>query len=512
MRDVGIKAVGIILTALLALFGCCGAEAGAPDDGKAIVLGGYRDPGQGTKDPYFTNLNLYVWEPLIGLRDDGELEPRLATEWKMSGDAKEWTFSLRKGVDFSDGVPFNADAVLANFERYRALGVAPSTFFSFNIKTLYPGLLEVKKLGEYEISLLFEKPAPMLPYLIVNWGCGMFSPACYDPETGEFKKYCVGTGPFVVAGHKPNEYLLLERNEKYYGKPAAAEKIEIRVIPDHETRVMAMRAGEIQGVYDNNAIQPLAAKELVAHGGFSASSSLSANIHYIGINTKNFPFSDVRMRRALSMIIDRKIMVEKIYQGFGKPIAHLLSPLSGFYDDIPVEYDPAKARELAKEVLGGSSPVIRFYSISTYRADAELIASWMTELGLTPKLEILDRPSVTDVQKSGNYDAVMAFKGLNNYDPGSMLYSWMATGGDMNKNYGTYYSNPSVDALFAKLDGTYPLGERRKIYSELQKICAGELPCIPLFAAVTLVVRSDNISGYDAKFTGATLPDTKWGK
>jgi peptide/nickel transport system substrate-binding protein len=487
------------------------AEPAAPVFADAtIVLGGYRDPGRGIADPYFTNINLYVWEPLIALSDDGEPTPCLATKWEMSEDAKVWTFSLRKGVSFSDGVPFNADAVLANFDRYTKLGVASSTFFSFNAEALYPGLQSVEKIDDYTVSLTFDTPIPMLPYLVVNWGCGMFSPECYNPDTGEFKEFCVGTGPFIIAAHKPEESLILERNANYYGEPAKAKSIEIRVIPDHETRMAALRAGEIQGVYDNNAIQPLSAKELVDTGNFTASAALSANIHYMGVNTSNYPFSDVRMRQALSMMIDRQVMVDQIYQGYGKPIAHLLSPLSGFYEDIPVTYDPAAAKAVAAEVLQGQSPVIRFYSISNYKTDAELIASYMTELGLTPQLEILESAALTEAQKSGNYDIVMAFKGMNNYDPRTMLYSWMATGGDMNKSYGTYYSNPDVDALFDKLDGIYDLAERGKIYKQLQEICAEELPCIPLYAVTTLVVSSNDITGYNARFTGVTLADVRW--
>lgn len=80
----------------------------------------------------------------------------------------------------------------------------------------------------------------------------MVSPECYNKENGEYKKFVIGTGPFVIKEHKPNEYLALERNENYYGDKAKAKYITIKMIPDHDTRVMSLRAGEIMGVYDNN--------------------------------------------------------------------------------------------------------------------------------------------------------------------------------------------------------------------------------------------------------------------
>ena len=114
-----------------------GAQNEKPtDQNDQIVIAGYRDPGRGTKDPYYTNVNLYVWEPLIGETDQGEPEPRLATSWDRNEDATVWTFHLREGVQFSDGVPFNADAVLKNFERYRNMGVVSSTFFAFCLSRL----------------------------------------------------------------------------------------------------------------------------------------------------------------------------------------------------------------------------------------------------------------------------------------------------------------------------------------------------------------------------------------
>ena len=489
-----------------------GAQNEKPtDQNDQIVIAGYRDPGRGTKDPYYTNVNLYVWEPLIGETDQGEPEPRLATSWDRNEDATVWTFHLREGVQFSDGVPFNADAVLKNFERYRNMGVVSSTFFAFDVDAVYPGLQSVEKEDDYTVRLTFENPIPTLPYTMINFGCGMFSPECYDPQTGEFKEYCVGTGPFVISEHVPDEYITLERNEKYYGDPAKAASIKIRIIPDHETRIAALRSGEIMGVYDNNAILPQSAKELGEAGGFVVSSALSANIQYLNVNNQNFPFNDVRMRRAMSMIIDRDTLLNDIYCGYGKTTVNVLSPMSVFYQDIQPEYNPEAAKALAAEVLQGQTPTVRLLTASTYKTDAELISYWLGELGLNVQIQVLDSAAVSAALKERDFDLSMGFKGMNNAEPETMLRGFLHTDGFMNNGFAmSGYHNEEVDALLDQLKDTYDEEERAALFNQLQKIGAEELPVIPLIAVTTLVVHSDQVTGYDAKFTGITLPEVAW--
>lgn len=504
---------------VLSIAGCGSSEKDSKnssdtvDNDAEIVLAGSRDPGRGTKDPYYTNVNLYVWEPLVGENDKGELEPRLATSWEMSEDGKVWTFHLRENVLFSDGAAFNADAVLLNFQRYKNLGVVSSSFFAFDINTFYPGLISVDKIDDYTVKLSFENPIPTLPYTIINFGSGMYSPDCFDSQTGEFKEFCVGTGPFVLKEHVPDQYIVLERNEKYYGEAAKAKRIKIRMIPDHETRVAALRSGEIMGVYDNNAILPQSAKELEQSGDFNASSSISANIQYLNINNRNFPFNDVRMRQAMSMIINRDTLLKDIYKGYGETTINVLSPLSVFYKEIDPVYDPEKAKSLAAEVLQGQTPTVTLLTASTYKTDAELISSWLGELGLKVEIQVLDSAAVSDAVKKTQFDLSIGFKGMNNADPETMLRGFLHTEGFMNNGFAmSGYHNEEVDALLDKLKTTYKEDERVKLYDQLQEIAAEELPVIPYIGVANIVVSSDKITGYDAQFTGVDLPKTGWAK
>jgi peptide/nickel transport system substrate-binding protein len=507
----------LALTTLVVFGGCSRTQPaqGSPgsatiDQDREIIIAGYRDPVLGEKDPYYINYNLFVWEPLVGMSDRGEPSPAVAERWEMSSDAREWTFYLRKTAVFSDGVPCNAEAVIKNFDRYKTLGFATSSFFYFNYEKSFPDLVEYVALDEYTIKLTFKNPQPTLPYTIPTFGSPLVSPNCFDPETGLFTGHCVGTGPFVIKEHLKDQYVVLERNEKYDGKPAAPRQVRIRVIPDEDARILALRSGEIVGVYDNNAIQSLAAQELESTKEFTVSAAISANIRYMGVNNKNWPFSDVRMRRAASMIIDRDTLIREIQCGYGLPIVGLLSPMNQFYKEFKPEYNPETAKKLAAEVLQGQTPTVRLVTSPNYRTDAELIAAWLGELGLKIDIQVFDSAGTTNARKTGAYDICMAFRGMDNYDPFSMLETFMDKTGIDNVNYAAYYSNPRADALIEQLRNTYTMDERIKLYNSLQDICVEDLPNIGLFSIMNITVHSNRIAGYKAMFTGVTLPDTEW--
>ncbi len=479
------------------------------DQDTPIVIASYRDVGRGNEDPYWTNLNLYVWEPLIGENNAGEIIPMLATSWEKSEDAKKWSFVLREGVEFSDGTKFNADVVLKNFERWKKISPASSTFFSLDINKTYPGLLEINKTGDYSFELVFENPIPTLPYTMLNWGSAMVSPTCFDEQTGIFNKYVVGTGQFKLIEHVPEQYTMLERYDNYWGEKAKAKYIKVRMIPDHDTRVAALRSGEIQAVYDNRAIQPLACKELEKEG-FNISSQISANIHYLMLNCNKFPFNDVRMRQAVSLAVDRETLLDDLYGGYGQISSNVLSPFSVFYVETPHKRDLEKAKSLVNEVLGGKKLEISLISRDQYKLDAQLIVANLQEIGIDAKIEIMEWPAQKKRTQAGEFDIAMSFKGMNNADPATMFKMFMHKDGFINKGYGMLFYDEECNNLVDELAQTFDIEKRKELYLKLQQISAEKVPIVTLFGVDTTVASSPDISGYDAKWTGVTLYNVKW--
>ncbi|SMP51092.1 ABC transporter substrate-binding protein [Anoxynatronum buryatiense] len=488
------------------------AEANTPVDPDAeIVLAGRRNLAPGERDAYYCSSILFVWEPLVSQDSNASPIPGLAEDWEMSEDGHQWTFHLRQGVTFHDGTPFDADAVLANFERMGG-EVKTSSFYPLHVDTHYPNLQEVLKVDDHTVQLVFSQPAPTQLYNMVNFGSAMYSPHNFS-EDGYFNGLAQGTGPFRLVENVLDEYLVLERNEDYYGEKAVANTIRIRVIPDVDTRFAAMKAEEIMGVLDLSAITPALAEELVKDERFGLSSTKSTMIRFLIPNGTTFPFDDVRMRQAASLIIDRETFVNELHHGFGTPTTNILNYSTPFYHDIPVAYDPEKAKALAAEVLGDQRMPITFYvngGEPLQKTEAELLSVWFSEIGLDATIQVMEWTAVREEMKAGTHHLARAQQGLSNSEAATIFRRFMLPDGDQNVGYRLGYDNPRVNELMAAVDGELNLDRRHAIYQEIQEISAEEQPIIPLFNDVTLLVFNKKLANYDAQVYGLDLPAIGW--
>lgn len=481
-----------------------------------ILLAAPRDltPGENFFHP--ASVICYTWEPLVSVDKDWNPVPKLAKSWEMSDDAMEWTFYLREDVTFHDGEKFNADAVMANFSRYQKTP-GKSKFYSFSMKRFYPNFKNIEKLGEYSVKLSFEKPMPTIVYYMTNFGSPMHSPKSFDAD-GNFTTTPAGTGPFKLVEHVPDEYAVLERFANYYGPKAKAKRIKIKVIPDGNTRFAAMRSEEIMGVMDFGAMQPNLAKELIKDNRFSDSRAKNSIIHYIAPNGTKFPFNDLRMKQAVSLMIDRQVIADEFYAGYAVPASGILNYASPFYKKLPVEHNPEKAKKLALEVLGNKRVSIDLITPSAfikkfpYKEQCEYVQAVLKDLGLDVEIKIMEMGALKEAMKTGNYGLCMRIQGLPNGEPLGIYTSFMGSEGGQNKSYSLGYKSEEVDTLLARLDQTIDIKERAKIYNKLQEISARELPFIPLMNDASLIVYNKKITDYEALIYGGTLPTLRWSK
>ncbi len=505
--------LALLLALTLCLTACGGNPAGqeTTDPDQEIVLAGYRNLAPGEEDGYYCSKILYVWEPLVTQDDSGNPVPCLAQDWTMSEDGTQWTFSLRQGVTFHDGVPFNADAVLANFDRM-AQGIRKSAFYPLDLDAFYPNLTAWEKVDEYTVRLTFSQPAPTQLYNMVNFGSAMYSPQCFD-ETGCFTGVCAGTGPFRIVENKLDDYVLLERNEDYYGEKAKAKTIRVRVIPDADTRFSALKSGEVQGLIDLNAIPASLAVELEGSQDFALATAKSTMIRFLTLNGTQFPFNDVRMRQAVSLALQRQTLVDSVYQGFGSPTTNILNYVTPFYREFPVEENLEKAKELAREVLGDQRVTVTYLYNGgelAQKSEAELIASWLSEIGIDCQLQPMEMTNLKEQMKSGDYGIARMQQGLSNSEPATIFRRFMLTTGDHNQNYCLGYHSQEVDQLMNEAQAALDLTLREDCYERIQEISTQELPVVPLFNDVTLMAYSTRLTGFEAKSYGVELPAIAW--
>ena len=456
---------------------------------------------------------LGVWESLVTTDDSSAPAPELAVSWETNEDCTEWTFHLLEDVDFSDGTPFNADAVVANYDRYTH-GTE-----GLDMSSYYPGLESVEAMDEYTVKMTFSDPIPTLLYNMTNYNSTILSPECFSAEDGLLYEFPVGTGRYVLKEVEMDQYVIIERNDAYYGEPAKVKTIQVKVIPDADTRYAALKAGEIVGVFDLGAIQPLQAKELCEDERFDAFPIRGTLVHYLYLNGTEFPFNDYRMRKAIDLMVDRDVIVNEFYDGYGVPTSNILSNSSPFYKETPIEHDEERAVELAKEVLGDqrytAKTLIRTKDISRYpyKEEAEYMQALFSQLGIDMDIQIYDEATVTDMRKAGDYSISLAMRSMPSSEPFSMLQSYMASDGSNNINQNLGSHNDHVDELIKQADAELDMEKRSEIYDELQDICAEELPLVPLFHEEAVYAYNKSlIKGFNNNpyQSGKLFKDVEW--
>lgn len=483
------------------------------DENETVILGGKRHLAPGEEDGYYCSSILYVWEPLVRQGENGEPMPSLAEEWTMSEDGKEWTFNLRQGVKFHDGQDFNADAVVANFDRM-SLGVKASGYYPLDIDAHYPGLSSYEKVDDYTFKLVFEEPKPTQLYRMVNFGSAIYSPENFDEE-GNFNGFAMGTGPFKIVENVKDDYVLLERNEDYWGDIPKVKAIKVRSIPDVDTRYSALKAGEIHGTLDLDSLTPALAEELKKDDNFSVATANSTMIRYLVLNGKQEPFNDIRLKEAISLALNRQDIVDVVYFGYGQPTTNILNYSTPFYKEIPVEENIERAKELAKEVLKDERLQTVFYingSEPTQKTEAELITPWLAEIGIDVEIQALEYSLIREKLKAGDFGIARLQQGLSNGEPSTIFRRFMLTSGDHNQNYSLGYDNNQVNKLMEEADKELDVHKLKEIYDEVQELSTTTYPVLPLFNDVNIMGYTNKLTNYEAKMYGLELPKIEWTK
>ncbi|WP_444345100.1 ABC transporter substrate-binding protein [Phascolarctobacterium succinatutens] len=471
-----------------------------------VILAAYRHLAPGNKDGLYCSRVLGVWEPLVTKDADNRPAPCLAQSWEMRDGGKEWIFHLRENVYFHNGSRFTADSVIANFDRMKK-GYKRSSFYGLNMETYYPTLLKYEKLDDYTVRLLFKEANVNELYKMTDFGSPIYAPECFA-EDGNFKSVAIGTGPYRITENALNKYVVLQRNENYWGEKARINKYIVRTIPNTDTRYAALKSGEIDGVIDINAIPPFLAEEIKKDPRFEVGKNKSTMIRYLGLNGTKFPFNDVRMRRAVSLAIDRKNLVHNMYLDYAEPTVNILNYTSPGYKALPVTYDLQEAKRLAHEVLGDKRCEITYCingSEPLQKGEAELIAYWLQEIGLDVKIKSIEYATLSKMLRKGDFNIVRIQRGLANGDPFSALYPFVMPDGALNVSNRFGYNNTEVIMLMNNVKHITDEQERQRVFDRVQEIVAYEQPVIPLFNDMNIVAYNKRLKNYKPLIYGIDL-------
>jgi peptide/nickel transport system substrate-binding protein len=468
---------------------------------REVVLAAWRNLVNGERDPYYLHDILMVFESLVDLDNELRPFPQLAESWALSDDGLTWTFKLRQGISFTDGTPFDAEAMVANIQRLMKISPRPS-FFAFNIKQSYGDLAGVSKVGDHTGAFQLNTPNPSMVFTMSNFFSAMFSPKSFAAN-GDFTGIPAATGPFKLVEWKKDQFALLERSEGYRGKKPYVRRIRVRVIPDSAARVSALLAKEIDGVIELGALAPAEAKSLEGRPGITVAADPTTQSLFLAFGTNRPPFDSVELRQAVALAVDRKTIVDKLVLGYGTPGKSLLSPFASQWLSPKGEptYDATRARALARLVLGNT----RVSASLIYRSGgdqaaprkeiAELLQSVLAELGIDVQVTPLESAAEGARVASGDWNLRITQQAWANGDPDFVMTNFLASKGSFNAANKGGYSNAEVDTLVAAGKAERDPQKRFAIYERLQEIAVRDVPMMPLYHWYVPYAYRDSISG-----------------
>ncbi|RHR08306.1 nickel ABC transporter, nickel/metallophore periplasmic binding protein [Clostridium sp. AF20-17LB] len=415
------------------------AETGNSEKKEELVFVNYRDIRD--LNPHLYAGEMYaqemLYETLVNITADG-YEGCLAESWDISEDGKTYTFHIRDGVKFSDGEVCDANAIKANFDAIIENKDRHTWLEMMNL------LVGVSAPDDKTFVIELSEPYyPLLTELGVTRPFAMISPkAMKDGSTKDGVNAYIGTGPYVLTDFVTDEYAVFEANENYWGEQPKIKKITVKVIPDNQTRILALEKGEIDMIFGKNMIDADAINQYTGNDKFTVSLSDPTSTRQIVLNTTKEVLADKEVRQALQHATNKQAISDGIFYGLEQPADTLFAKTVPYCDiDLePYAYDVEQAQSMLDEAgwVVGADKIrekdgqklnidLLYNSDSvTEKAIAEYLQSEYQKIGISLNIHGEEEQSYRDNMKAGNFDMVFNICWGTPYDPQSSLAAMRA--------------------------------------------------------------------------------------
>lgn len=479
-------------------------------------------------DLYGMRMQSYVLDTLCE-RDERTLEwrPRLAKTWSVSPDGKVIEFNLRPNVVFSNGDPLTADDVKFTLEMTMNEKIeAPA------LRSTIDKLDHVETEGPLKVKFIFKEPfyasfeSAALTQVISRNFYSKYSPEAFNTSAG----LLLGSGPYRLPDPtswkpEPGRPIELVRNERYWGEPPGVDKLIWRVIDEPSSQLISLRNGETNAFYD--MMNPNQFEEVKRDPSLSARMQVfalpvaNAGYFFIGWNEardgKPTPFADKRVRRAMTMLIDREAIVRTIYKGYADVISGPFGPASAQSDPAikPLPFDPAAAEKLLNEagfhreagtMVGPDGKPFRFQVMHGSKREIGIRIGKFTQdalarVGISCEPVPTEWANMEQKLKERQFDAVIMGwgGGAVEGDP-QQIFSSAAMKG-IGNNY-VQYSNPEVDKAIDTARTEMDEAKRMKLWNRVHQILHEDQPYTFLFADKQLSAINSGIKGLAATKLG----------
>lgn len=491
--------IGVLSLLLCSSFGTGGAFA------QELKIGLSSSPV--AVDPHFFNndaisaLCSHIYEPLIAIDADGKLLPTLAISWRALNDTT-WEFKLRKGVRFHDGSEFTAEDVVFSLDRPASISNSPSSF------TTYTKAIVAKKIVDpHTIQLTTASPAPLLPNDLTR--IFMVSRKATDKATtDDFNQGKIegGTGPFKLVKFSKGESLQLARFDGYWGAKPAWASVTLKFLPNDPARMAALLSSDVQLIEN---VQANLVSQFKANKDLSVFEKMSNRFMFLYTDHRDTspfvtdkagkpldknPLKDVRVRQAISKLIDRTTLTDKVLDKLGVPNANPAPPgMFGHNPRLkPEPLDVAGARRLLTEAGYPDGFGITLFGPSDRFINDEqvvqAIGQMLTRGGIATKVQT--QPVASYIPKAAKKELGFGLLGwgVGGGEPSSPLRGLLATT-DKDKGLGasnwSSYSSAQYDAVLVEALRTVDDKKREKLFQEAAEIAIDkDFAIIPLYNQV----------------------------
>lgn len=523
----------IAAAASLALLSGCATPGNDDTQSLTFAIEG-ANLSAGHMDPHSSQLDVSalvqrnVLDSLVAQDSDGSFVPWLATDWEISEDQLEYTFHLREDVTFTDGTPFNADAVVANFNHITDPATASAQAASMIGYAEDGGsYVGTEAVDEYTVRVTFSTPyAPFLSAVSTSL-LGFWSPKVLEEKADELKTggpgISVGTGPFILSEYVPDQEIVYTANPDYnwgpenidHTGPSDIDTLTVRILPETSVRTGALTSGEVD-VAGN--ITPSTVEQI--GDGYTVQAVELPGIPYsLYLNETYGVFADERVRQAFSIGFDAESAVDSIFFGQYPRAWSILGPTTPNSYDASLEgtwpYDPEKAGQLLDEAgwtgrdadgyrtKDGKRLSVRWIAWTPIPDDraalADLIQSDLRDIGFEVVREALEPAAYNEQYGPKTFDLTdWGFSGVD----ADALRSHLHTDGFQNASQ---VSDPELDGLLESAVATSDPAARAAIYTDVQQWNAEHVAIVPLYVPSLITAYSNNVENLTFDLYGRPL-------
>jgi peptide/nickel transport system substrate-binding protein len=437
-----------------------------------------------------------LYDPLVSFKPDTlELAPTgLATSWSESKNGLVYTLQLRKGVKFQDGTPFNAQAVVFDFERQ----IDPKDPYyqsSFYLAKLQmPYLTKVVATSPYTVEFILSHRDASTISNLTMFDAYMVSPAAVKKWGKNYTDHPVGTGPFeFVSWNKNTGIVVMKRNPDYWGGAPKLAKLEFVPIGDSSAAVSALESHTVDFVVSPPAQDLTSLKQ----AGYTVETVEAPMSQWLTLNTSWGPFKNVDVRRALNDAVDKQAIVKDVLLGTAAPAVGPLPPSMPLTDKSlkGYTYNPAAAEKLLQKAGYGNG---FSFTLSTWNAPsvvaiATMIQAQLAAVNIHVKIVQYDWGTYLSVYQSGKLQAGMMSWTMVTGDP-DLLIPAVYENGTVWDNH--YYDDPKMNQLVTDTLTAPTPAIRAKVYANLQVLAMSDAPWVFIDYPEAVVAMSSNVKGY----------------